>query len=121
MIRLRQLLTMAVLSVALWLGAVVEQGAIADTLTPEATSYQASSHTAPTIDLNEETNKQARNAKSNLQSAADNVREKLNLDQPIHPDTKEFFRDVQEKANETLEDVQEAVTHPGEALSGDRH
>jgi hypothetical protein len=34
-----------------------------------------------------------------LKDAAENVREKLNLDQPIAPETEEFVRDVKDKLN----------------------
>lgn len=34
-----------------------------------------------------------------LKDAAENVREKLNLDQPIAPETKEFVRDVKDSLN----------------------
>ena len=39
------------------------------------------------------------NTGDKLKDVAENVREKLNLDQPIAPETKEFVRDVKDKLN----------------------
>jgi hypothetical protein len=78
-------------------------------LTPEATSYQ--------IDRTDTENTQEQDGIPNdqlieksqqkLKSAADNIREKLNLDQPIYPPTKEFLNTVQDKAQETVQGVQQ--------------
>lgn len=40
--------------------------------------------------------------RATLQDTAENVREKLNLDEPISPSTKEFIHDVQEKISHPL-------------------
>ncbi|MBF2029607.1 MAG: YtxH domain-containing protein [Oscillatoriales cyanobacterium C42_A2020_001] len=42
------------------------------------------------------------NTREKLKETAENVREKLNLDEPISPSTKEFAHDVKEKIGETL-------------------
>lgn len=41
-------------------------------------------------------------AREKLKDTADTVREKLNLDEPISPSTKEFISDVKEKVSETI-------------------
>lgn len=53
----------------------------------------------------EQTNK----PKSDVKDALENIKEKLNLDQPIYPGTKEFINDVEEKAEETVRGTQQAV------------
>jgi hypothetical protein len=48
-------------------------------------------------------------AQDGLKGVADTVREKLNLDQPIYPGTKEFIDDVKNKVEETVEGAERAV------------
>lgn len=85
--------------------------ASAKDLTPEASSYEVEGadyqvdiktprESAPmgSTELN-------RNVKSNIQDALDNVREKLNLDEPIYSGTKEFIKDVEERVDETVDTV----------------
>lgn len=38
--------------------------------------------------------------KSDIKDVAENIKEKLNLDQPLYPGTKEFIEDVKEKVQE---------------------
>lgn len=47
--------------------------------------------------------------KSDIKDALENIKEKLNLDEPIYPGTKEFINDVEEKAEETVKGTQQAV------------
>jgi hypothetical protein len=47
--------------------------------------------------------------KSDLKDALENIKEKLNLDEPIYPGTKEFINDIEEKAEDTVKDKQQAV------------
>lgn len=54
-------------------------------------------------------NAQKDKPKSDIKDAVENVKEKLNLDQPIYPGTKKFLNDVQEKTEETVKDTQRAV------------
>jgi hypothetical protein len=42
-------------------------------------------------------------AKTSLKETADNVKEKLNLDEPVPQSTKDFFSSVQKKVEETVE------------------
>lgn len=115
MIKLRQFFTAIVATVLLFCGtAFVSNPAMAKTLTPEAAAYQVAgnysadswdklpttSENKPAVDTRSKANSksyidldnaQVDNAQNNLKSAADNVREKLNLDQPLYPGTKEFI------------------------------
>lgn len=50
------------------------------------------------------------NAQEKLGNAADTVREKLNLDQPLTPETKRFAKDVQENVESTAESVKRSAT-----------
>ncbi|HAA27013.1 MAG TPA: hypothetical protein DCE56_04180 [Cyanobacteria bacterium UBA8553] len=54
---------------------------------------------------NEQKNKPTVDAKD----VFENVKEKLNLDQPIDPGTKQFLNDVQNKAEETVKGTQKTV------------
>ncbi|MGB5963169.1 MAG: hypothetical protein WBG73_21205 [Coleofasciculaceae cyanobacterium] len=47
--------------------------------------------------------------KSDAKDVFENIKEKLNLDQPIYPGTKEFINDVEEKAEDTIKGTQQAV------------
>ena len=60
---------------------------------------QAPSET--TKEIGETLTKPAKNTKGTLEGVAENIKEKLNLDQPIYPGTKEFLNDVQD----TVEDA----------------
>ena len=74
-----------------------DQFAVAKALTPEAESYQV------------EPNYTGKNAvetiKEKLESAKENVVEKLNLNEPLPESTKEFLGDVESKVDETVEPV----------------
>lgn len=64
----------------------------ADTLkTPEAKYYNAQ----PT----EKDKQLVDNAKNNLEDIGENIREKLNLDEPLPESTKEFLNSIKEKAD----------------------
>lgn len=47
--------------------------------------------------------------KSDATDVFENIKEKLNLDEPIYPGTKEFINDVEDKAEETVKGTQQAV------------
>ncbi len=74
-----------------------DQIAVAKSLTPEAESYQV------------EPNYTGKNAvetiKEKLESAKENVVEKLNLNEPLPESTKEFLSDVESKVDETVEPI----------------
>jgi len=52
----------------------------------------------PTNAYEEQKNK----PKSEIKGVVETVKEKLNLDQPIYPGTKEFINDIEEKAEDTV-------------------
>ena len=74
-----------------------DQFALAKALTPEAESYQV------------EPNYAGKNAvetiKEKIESATENVVEKLNLNEPLPESTKEFLSDVESKVDETVEPI----------------
>jgi hypothetical protein len=123
----RVILTLSIVGIAFLVSAAVDYGnsfqAQAEPLTPEATKYQVNSDDSPfreddqekvnalfkenkqpqtssesTQELGESLTKPQKTIKKNLDSAADNIREKLNLDQPIYPGTKDFLNDAPDKA-----------------------
>lgn len=88
-------------------------------LTPEATKYKVNSQDSPfrendqekvnalfkenknpqsasetTRELGEKLNQPQKTVKQNLENTADTLREKLNLDQPLYPGTKEVLNDA---------------------------
>jgi len=100
-------------------------------LTPEANSYDTPQTNARvkydrSLDnLTTKTGKQTgdrddlvQNSRNNLKSTADNVREKLNLDEPIAPSTKEFARDVKNRANRAIDKTQDALKGNSKSISG---
>ncbi|MBD1849888.1 hypothetical protein [Leptolyngbya sp. FACHB-711] len=81
------------------------------------------------IDLDEKDNVNIRNAKKNLEETTDqtegglkdivdNVREKLNLDQPLYPGTKEFISDVKETVEDSVDAVEDTLTGGADNLTG---
>ncbi|HEY9726125.1 MAG TPA: hypothetical protein V6D50_06720 [Chroococcales cyanobacterium] len=119
----RVVLTLSLVGIALLLSATLSNGpslqAQAEPLTPEATKYKVNSQDSPfrdneqekvneifkdnknpqpasetTKQIGENLNKPQKTLKRNLENVADNVREKLNLDQPLYPGTKEVLEDV---------------------------
>lgn len=82
----------------------------AQVLTPEATEYKVDSPDSPFQpeaqdtkgNLRESGNNLVEGAKKKTQSTGDNIREKLNLDQPIYPGTKKFAEQVKDKAEEVF-------------------
>ena len=72
--------------------------ALAEAVTPEATSYQ--------VERVETNNIKSDNGLiEKVKEAADNVREKLNLDEPIDPGTKEVFNSVEKRVEETVKPI----------------
>jgi hypothetical protein len=80
-------------------------------LTPEASDYEvdgkdfsarvrSSRDNAPLG-----SNDLGRDVKQNFKDATDTVREKLNLDEPIYPGTKEFINDVEERVEGAVETI----------------
>lgn len=103
----------------------------AEPVTPEATSYNSNNREAPNrlkaerIEENAEksakllekegikvTNRAAEAAKDPNKNIFESIKEKLNLDEPIDPGTKEFVEEIKEGASE-------AVKAPARALKAD--
>ncbi|MGB7894558.1 MAG: hypothetical protein WCF82_22025 [Microcoleus sp.] len=79
-------------------------------LTPEATSYEvARPDRQPTTDIEKGGN-----------DAVDNIREKLNLDQPIAPSTKKFIESVKDNVGEAVTPAREAVEKAADRGGSDR-
>ncbi|MEB3215926.1 MAG: hypothetical protein VKN72_06685 [Nostocales cyanobacterium 94392] len=72
------------------------------TLTPEATEYHVPN---PDNRINLDNNNPIENLQENLKYTADNVREKLNLDEPLPKSTKDFLRSTEQKIDETVEPI----------------
>lgn len=53
----------------------------------------------------EDNNPYVENSRNNLKETADNVREKLNLDQPIPQSTKDFLNEVQNNFEDMVEPI----------------
>jgi hypothetical protein len=84
--------------------------AIAKPLTSEAKYYDIARPDRPlTTDIEKDTN-----------DAVDNIREKLNLDQPIAPSTKRFIESVKNNAEEAITPAREAVEKAADRASSDR-
>ncbi len=125
-IRLRQIVTTALVVLTFIVSTAFDKygnelQAKAESVTPEAKSYQvdrtdsqikidaenAKQKTQEAAQNLAETTKQtAKDAKNNTQAAGknffDNVREKLNLDEPIDPGTKQAVKQLEEKASEII-------------------
>ncbi|NDJ25081.1 hypothetical protein GS682_26250 [Nostoc sp. B(2019)] len=72
--------------------------------TPEGTYYKG----VPDSDVNDLTNKANRAADrtgENAKSAVDNIREKLNLDEPLPRSTKNFLQSTKEKVEDTVKPI----------------
>ena len=84
--------------------------AIATPLTPEAKSYEVA---RPARSLTTDIEKGGNDA-------VDNIREKLNLDQPIAPSTKKFIESVKDNVGEAVTPAREAVEKAADIGSSDR-
>ncbi|OWY65866.1 hypothetical protein B7486_39585 [cyanobacterium TDX16] len=72
----------------------------AETVTPEARAYQAKQ---PGTELNR--GNPIEKAKESLKETAENVREKLNLDEPLDPGTKEVLNSAQKNVEKTVKPI----------------
>jgi hypothetical protein len=113
----RVFLTLALVGTAMLLSATFSNAssfqAQAEPLTPEATQYEVNSQDSPfhendqfknnkipqstseaTSELGTKLNQSQNTAKQNIESVGDTLREKLNLDEPLYPGTKEVLEDA---------------------------
>jgi hypothetical protein len=74
----------------------------ATTLTPEASEYNVPNPDSR-IDINN--NNPIENLKENLKDTGVNIREKLNLDEPLPESTKDFLRSTEDKIENTFEPI----------------
>ncbi|MBD2459765.1 hypothetical protein H6G89_01795 [Oscillatoria sp. FACHB-1407] len=71
-----------------------EQPAFAESVTPEARSYQVDQGAKPTRTYSEPDRVRVEADGDNAGGLLENVREKLNLDQPLPESTKDFFKQI---------------------------
>ena len=74
----------------------------AATLTPEASEYSVPD---PDSRINVDNNNPIENLKENLKDTGDNIREKLNLDEPLPESTKDFLRSTEDRIENTFEPI----------------
>lgn len=110
----------------------------AEPVTPEATEYKVDTtanqlrNDAENVkqdaknaatDLASDTKQAAKNAKENTQDIGnnliENVREKLNLDEPIDPGTKQAFKQIKGTASGAVNTPRRAVKHAAEKVRAD--
>ena len=74
----------------------------AKTLTPEASEYSVPN---PDSRINIDNNNPIENLKESLKDTGDNIRVKLNLDEPLPECTKDFLRSTEDKIEEVVEPI----------------
>lgn len=72
-------------------------------LTPEATSYQVDSPNE--AKTSENTSNHVSENSDSPKGIVENIREKLNLDEPTPPSTKKFFKQVEDKVDDVVEPI----------------
>ena len=99
---LRKILTLFLVGVTVVViqafGFINASPALAEAVTPEATSYQVDQVETKSI-------KKDNGLIEKVKETADNVREKLNLDEPIDPGTKEVFNSVEKQVEKTVKPI----------------
>ncbi|MFN6495940.1 MAG: hypothetical protein RMX65_002680 [Nostoc sp. DedQUE01] len=95
-IRIRQMIVVFLVGFMFLFGQAFSYGNVAqaDVITPEGTYYKG----VPDGQGDIRNDNQIRNTQNKLKNAADNVREKLNLDEKTPRATKEFFDSTKNKA-----------------------
>ena len=99
---LRKILTVFLVGITVFViqvfGFINASPALAEAVTPEATSYQVDQVETKNI-------KKDNGLIEKVKETADNVREKLNLDEPIDPGTKEVFNSVEKQVEKTVKPI----------------
>lgn len=128
-IRLRQILTVFLVVLTFFVSTAFDKygnelQAQAEPVTPEATDYKidragsqlhsdAENAQNAAKDLARDTKQATKNAKDSTQDAGNNlfqnIREKLNLDEPIDPGTKQAFEQLKDTASEVVKAPQRAL------------
>ena len=97
-----QILTVVLVGVTVFViqafGFINASPALAEAVTPEATSYQVDQVETKNI-------KKDNGLIEKVKETADTVREKLNLDEPIDPGTKEVFNSVEKQVEKTVKPI----------------
>ncbi|MDM9380433.1 hypothetical protein QUB80_06920 [Chlorogloeopsis sp. ULAP01] len=113
-IHLRQIVTVLLVTIAFLFstafGNSYQHSAQAKALTPEAQQY----HSEGGEEFQKAVKDTQESGKNILESAKENIIEKLNLNEPIPPATKEFFQDVKEN-------TQQAVKNPQVVIQGSQN
>lgn len=112
-IRLRQILTAFLLGITLLFSSGLGNfgnmnQALAEAVTPEAKSYQ----------VDKTDSNIGSDTKDGGNGFIENIVEKLNLNEPVPPATKEFFSDVQDSAGDTVQGTQDAVKNAADKVTG---
>jgi uncharacterized membrane protein len=125
-IQVRLLLTIFSVVTALLISTAIDYGnalaAQAKSLTPEATAYQVAS----TRDENAQeqdglpNKKLIEKSQQQLKSRADDVREKLNLEQPSYSTKKDFFETAQDKVKEAVAGTRQSSERATERITENR-
>jgi len=91
-------------------------------LAPEVLSYQVARTDGENAQdtVPRPNNDLIENSREKLKSRADDVREKLNLDQPIYPGTKEVLDTAQDRAKEAVKGTQQALEKATNTITGNQ-
>ncbi len=111
-IQFRSLIIAFLVTITFWVNTAVAQ---ADTLTPEAKSYQTDSP-AVVSKAKSKGNNFFETAKEKLEEAKEDVVEKLNLNEPLPESTKEFLNDTEK----TVEKAAKPITKTESGYYSDR-
>ncbi len=120
----RTALTLVLIAIACFASVAIGFGnpleARAETLTPEASSYQVARPNAENAQTQDGIPNQAliENSRQQLRNRADEIREKLNLDKPVASDTPTYFEKLQEKTQEAVQDIQQSFENLADNLPG---
>jgi hypothetical protein len=98
---LLQILTVFLVSCAFFIGTAFDQYgnsllAQAEPVTPEATQYQVDKPQNPVNNVKDAAQQASKSSQDKGKNFLENIREKLNLDEPLDPGTKEVIKDASE-------------------------
>lgn len=115
-IKVRQILTVFLVVLTFFVGTAFDKygnelQAQAETVTPEATEYHVGPAGAQDVvrDAKQATKNAQESTKETGNNLFDTIREKLNLDEPIDPGTKQAAEQLKETASEVVKAPQRAL------------
>lgn len=118
---LRQILTAFVLGIVLLSSTYNDIQTVVQPLPPAAaTSFQVGDVSHSQLAQADDNSKDAVESQQKVKGAANNVREKLNLDQPLYPPTKEFLDSTQKSPQQALEKTQDVIKDASNSGKGNR-